>query len=494
MKHTIFVDDESNFTIDSNGIITEYRGNSTYLIIPDKINGISVTGIGNQVFYNSDMVRITFPDTLTYIGDYAFCNNKSLVSVRGKNIKTINFHGFDRCRSLTDIDLSNVETIGRFGCYGIPITSFYNDKLKFIDEYAFYHCKKLLSINLVNVIELSKSVFGYCDNLENATFPNLEIIGDYTFNSALRMKSFYAPKVTKIGIQSFCHSKKLDEIYFPNLQGKIPNGAFDTSSIKKATFGNVISVDDDAFQYCKYIESLYVPKAETISANALNYCDSLNTIFAPNLKSTSSLPNHDNVNVYLSDSCTELPVTENKYNIIAPSNSYAEQWANKNGHTFIPSDYRDESIAAPANVTDLGRSICCSAAGIRFGFTWDNIDEIENLATDIEYGFIYSQKGAENLSIDTVDNKNIKKTVANNRVDHGDITSFNLVISNIPKSYYDRMITARAYVCIDGMYFYSNTLKGFFSEVAQLVLADNEIDINTKNSIKNLLSKEVIVL
>lgn len=72
--------------------------------------------------------------------------------------------------------------------------------------------------------------------------------------------------------------------------------------------------------------------------------------------------------------------------------------------------------------------------------------------------FIYSQKGEDNLSIDTVDNKNIKKAVANNRIDHGDTTSFNLVISNIPKCFYDRNITARAYVCIDGIYFYSNIL------------------------------------
>lgn len=101
--------------------------------------------------------------------------------------------------------------------------------------------------------------------------------------------------------------------------------------------------------------------------------------------------------------------------------------------------------------------------------------------------FIYSQKGEDNLSIDTVDNKNIKKAVANNRIDHGDTTSFNLVISNIPKQYYDREITARAYVCIDGMYFYSNILKGSFGEVAGLVLADDEIDQNTKNAVNKLL-------
>lgn len=91
------------------------------------------------------------------------------------------------------------------------------------------------------------------------------------------------------------------------------------------------------------------------------------------------------------------------------------------------------------------------------------------------------------MSIETVGSNGIKRVKADNRIDHGKTTSFNLVISNIPNSYYDREITARAYVCIDGMYFYSNIQKGSFGEVANLVLADDEIDTNTKNAVKNLL-------
>jgi len=173
--------------------------------------------------------------------------------------------------------------------------------------------------------------------------------------------------------------------------------------------------------------------------------------------------------------------------IVAPEDSYAAKWAMERGVNYIPSDYRDESMDAPANVTDLGRSICVTVAGLRFGFTWNNLDEIENLATNIEYGFIYSQKGAEDLTVENVDGVNVRQTEAVNRIDNGKSTSFNLVIANIPNAYLDREITARAYVCIDGMYFYSNIQKGSFSEVANLVLADDEIDQNTKNAVKNLL-------
>ena len=217
-------------------------------------------------------------------------------------------------------------------------------------------------------------------------------------------------------------------------------------------------------------------------------------LYAPNLESTTQelqFPKSDNFTLYLSDkfsSTTNVStLVSGNYTVIAPKNSNAEIWANDKNLTFIPSDARNNDTEKPANVADLGRSICTSAAGLRFGFTWDNINEIEALANEIEYGFIYSQKGADDLSIDTVDGKNIKKALAPNRIENNGTTSFNLVISNIPKQYYDRNITARAYVCIDGMYFYSNTLKGSFGEVAGLVLADDEIDQNTKNAVNKLL-------
>lgn len=109
------------------------------------------------------------------------------------------------------------------------------------------------------------------------------------------------------------------------------------------------------------------------------------------------------------------------------------------------------------------------------------------MASNIEYGFIYSQKGIKDLSIEAVNGTTVKKALAPNRVENDGNTSFNLVISNIPKAYYNNNITARAYVCIDGMYFYSNTLSGSFSEVSNLVINDNEIDKDTKNAINKLL-------
>ena len=311
-------------------------------------------------------------------------------------------------------------------------------------------------------------------NIENAE--SIESTIDAEFINAFSLKNIYAPKLKQVPAFDF------DDV---GLQ-QIKNG-------KKPV-----------------IEYIYAPSATKFNYKRSNFkaCDKLDFLFAPNLENISGyfyFPEKDNFTLYLSDSLkvgTNLESNINgKYTVVAPTGSFAEQWAKKewiyypDGLNFVPSDSRavdenNKDLAEGINTHAKGKSICTSVAGLRFGFDWTAIPEVEELASNIEYGFIYSQKGAENLSIDTVDNKNVKRLVANNRVTNGDNTSFNLVIANIPDSYQSREITTRAYVCIDGMYFYSNLQKASFKSVADLVLADDEIDLSTKNAVKNLLAKE----
>ena len=139
------------------------------------------------------------------------------------------------------------------------------------------------------------------------------------------------------------------------------------------------------------------------------------------------------------------------------------------------------------DIDSLGGSIRVTDAGLRFGFSYD---ESQN-STVQEYGFVYTNQSIDHtlLTCDNVDNKSIIKFKANNRKTKGNITSFNLVLTSVPKSAYDMDITARAYVKVDGMYFYSEPLTRSFNQVANAVLADEEIDQNTKDKLNNLLKK-----
>lgn len=511
--YIVYTDPDENFEIDSDGLITKYNGNNNYLKIPDTIAGITVTGIGTRVFNRSDMVMIEFPDTLTYVGDHAFYLCKSLNSVNANNIKHIGPSGFCACFKLAQIDLTKAESIGKNGCMSLKsISSLYNDKLTKIEDGAFRSCNHIINIDIPNVTEIGDHGFDAIYDLDSLNAPKVEIIGNSAFYYCSHIETMDFPNLISFGSSAFAITKSLKTINMPKYYGEIPANAFESSGIeyfdndhitslgnyafsnsklRYIKLDNAQSIGNNTFDRCWDLELIHLPAVTKIGIRAFKDSKNINILFTPSLVSAQSLPENDGATLYLSNKFTSEGNPQFNYTLVAPVGSHAEQWANENGYTFIPSDGRDKSIENPANVTDLGRSICTSVAGLRFGFTWDNLDEIEDLATDIEYGFIYSQKGVEDLSVDTVNGKTVKKAIANNRIDHGNTTSFNLVISNIPSAYYNREITARAYVCIDGMYFYSNVLKGSFGEVANLVLEDEEIDANTKNAVNNLLNKEI---
>ena len=76
--------DSAAFTCDAAGVITAYTGDRTVkeLVVPQIVNGVTVTGIGADVF--KDMAKLEFaaiPDTVTSIGDFAFSGCSKLNTI-----------------------------------------------------------------------------------------------------------------------------------------------------------------------------------------------------------------------------------------------------------------------------------------------------------------------------------------------------------------------------------------------------------------------------
>jgi hypothetical protein len=65
--------------------LNEYTGEAKYLIIPSKINNLSMEVIGTEAFKDSNVESVKIPATVNYIAEYAF---------RGaNNLKTVSFYG-----------------------------------------------------------------------------------------------------------------------------------------------------------------------------------------------------------------------------------------------------------------------------------------------------------------------------------------------------------------------------------------------------------------
>lgn len=190
------------------------------LVIPQVINGITVTSIGDGAFlkmpldtldaiewnitsiklpstiitisdrafgFMYSLSEITIPYGVTSIGDYAFINCESLISITiPDSVTTIGNSTFSTCISLRDVELSkNLTTIG---------------------EAAFSGCSSLTNITIpdsVTIIE--NNVFGYCTSLENIVLSeNLTTIGDYAFENCYSLTNITIPlSVTTIKNYAF---------------------------------------------------------------------------------------------------------------------------------------------------------------------------------------------------------------------------------------------------------------------------------------------------
>ena len=76
------------------------------VVIPETVNGYTVTGIGVYSFQGCYFTKITIPETVTFIGDNAFgqCWNLRDVDIPQKVV--LGYSTFSRCERLTHVSIS----------------------------------------------------------------------------------------------------------------------------------------------------------------------------------------------------------------------------------------------------------------------------------------------------------------------------------------------------------------------------------------------------
>ncbi len=232
-------------------------------------------------------------------------------------------------------------------------------------------------------------------------------------------------------------------------------------------------MSDESLAYTGGLTELDLPSLKAIGEDAF-YESGVNYLYAPELEAAESLPVAEAAVVVVSDkltNCTYVP-QNTTLTIQGDKGSYGEEYADANNLEFI-------------DMNDMGGSIRVTDAGLRFGYSFYDTQK-----KDVEeYGFVYAagEQDRNDLTVEQIDNESVLQLTAYNRLTHEDeTTTFNLVFTDIPQVSYDMEVTARAYVKIDGKYFYSDVTTRSFNQVANAVLADDEIDQNTKNALKAL--------
>ena len=202
--------------------------------------------IGDYAFAlidNENFINLVLPASLTYIGKYSFsnCANLESVNVKSNILGTYTFGYSPKLKNV--IFNSDIETLDEgvfFECkqlFNIELT----DKIKYINDYAFYNCDSLGTLNSTGTIDL-KSVehlgsyaFSDCDSLINITIPNSVIkILSHTFEHCIYLE--------KITLQNACMGSYMFAF----------NDSLETVSIPSS----IVKIDDHAFTYCANLKNV----------------------------------------------------------------------------------------------------------------------------------------------------------------------------------------------------------------------------------------------
>ena len=270
-----------------------------------------VTGQENGFSGNGNITSITFEDgsQITWIGDHAFKNCKSLKSINNvpvvlNEIKPYCFEG----TALESVDLSNTQittiTDGVF-FHNASLTSInLPNKLENFWDNAFNGCTSLNNIEIPStVVGIYNYVFNGCTSLTNVTlnegcttlgnhvfkecplatvtFPKtLNSIGGYAFESTkLNTVDLFNTQITSLPEGCFYNCGQLSDIKLPIGFTSIGKNAFYKSSIASITFPpSLQKIDDYAFQYAKLANVVIPTSCNTVGQAAFANNDYLTTV------------------------------------------------------------------------------------------------------------------------------------------------------------------------------------------------------------------------
>lgn len=233
--------------------------------------GDDVTRIGNYAFYNCiSLISVEIPEGVTTIGIAAFrdCTNLNGVTILGQitDIANQTFHG---CSNLISIKL--------------PTT------VKYIGEYAFNYCRKLVDINILSVTSINIYAFSSCSSFKDIKIPNCTYIAEGAFSYCDNLETIEIPSTLQsMGDKVFYYCENLKNVNIPQGIGRIPK---------------------EAFYYCRNLESVVIPESVTsIEKNAFYFCSSLSDLTVPDTVETIGTNAFYNVpQVYYNGSATGSP-------------------------------------------------------------------------------------------------------------------------------------------------------------------------------------------
>ncbi len=259
------------------------------IVIPDYYNGLPVTEIGENAFFdnnaqhwnpvtgqncNNATSSFRLPSKLEKIGNYAFAYCLKVKNIAlPSTVKHIGEGSFMQCVRLTSINLGEVENIGMgaFAYCKALNTVELSENIQTFDSQVFFETP--VANNLVG----DKILNGYIlyevidKEIESYTIPeNVTCIAGGAFMGCSKLKNITIPENVKlVGSRIFANCKSLETVNIPESATEIHDYTFyNCPSITKITIPkNVACIGDGAFMGCKGLTTVELPENLTEIGN-----------------------------------------------------------------------------------------------------------------------------------------------------------------------------------------------------------------------------------
>lgn len=384
-----YIDSDENFVINSNGIITQYRGNISDLFVPETINGITVTGFSKGAF--NAVIGLTLPESVAEIPANAFANNTTLEFIYAQgalnignfafyesNIRygdfpkaiTIGNSAFEFTSKLYYVNFPNTEYIGKGAFMTSGIISFYGPNVKTVCNGIFERALRLEVVQLPQCNRIERGIGARGEFYEDqclliADLPLIENLFSNSFCETL-VSSVDFPYIKEIKSKNFYNCMCLEYINMPSLLS-VPKQAFGN--------GNYYNLDINAKPRFFCLNSTTQIKQDVFGVYPTSRLE------LSHLETAESLPRTEECIISMPSTfreCTEDTKGRN-YKVYGTKETYAEQWANENGHKFIEVS-QDTAVLTqlPEKYTDVDGILTADVIGFNRTYQWYANDTNDN--------------------------------------------------------------------------------------------------------------------